>query len=160
MGLNGRKVTNGVKNDNLQFIKTGFYNFSNFSGLSVTITCLIMLPLSFFFSATFILPRIPNTHKTLTWYEYVGNKFESDALRMVLSLSEIVVFTGVIGMQYKVIAKFIATIFDGSIFFGNVCVVIFAISLTFYTSYGGLKTISITDVLQFFVFIFVILYFH
>ena len=129
------------------------------SGLSVTITCLIMFPLSFFLSAIFILPRIPNTHKTLTWYEYVGKRFDSNALRMILSLCEIIVFTGVIGMQYKVIAKFIATIFDGSIFLGNVCVVIFAISLTFYTAYGGLKTTSITDVLQFFVFIIIIFFF-
>ena len=69
------------------------------SGLSVTITCLIMFPLSFFLSAIFILPRIPNTHKTLTWYEYVGKRFDSNALRMILSLCEIIVFTGVIGMQ-------------------------------------------------------------
>ncbi|MBQ2350190.1 MAG: hypothetical protein II393_02835, partial [Cytophagales bacterium] len=114
-------------------------------GLPYIITTIIMRPVSYLIFSFFVAHKI--TMKSFTIYEHIGY-FYGEKIQALLSLLEVCRKIGAISMQLAVIGTAANLIFGVDVLGRNIIISISAIGLAIYSAFGGLKSVSITDIVQ------------
>ena len=125
-------------------------------GLPYIITSLIMFPASYLLYSLFVAPKM--TMQSYTIYEHLGY-FYGEKVQALLSFLEVCRDIGLIAMQLTVIGVAANAIFGVEVLGQRVIISLSAIGLATYSAFGGLKSVSITDIVQGLTFMILILFF-
>ena len=125
-------------------------------GLPYIITSLIMFPASYLLYSLFVAPKM--TMQSLTIYEHIGY-FYGEKVQALLSFLEVCRNIGFIAMQLTVIGVAAKVIFGMGLLGRNIIISLSAIGLATYSAFGGLRSVSITDIVQGLAFMILILFF-
>jgi Na+/proline symporter/signal transduction histidine kinase len=104
--------------------------------------------ISIIVTALFIVPRMGEFMGSLSIAEVMGNLYGKTA-RLITAVSGILWCTGSIAVQFKVFGSLF------NYFLGippNLAIVVAAVIVILYSSFGGIKAVTYTDILQFFTF--------
>ena len=118
---------------------------SYLKGLPYIIMVIIMDPLSYVLYSIFVIPKM--TMRSFSIYEYLGH-FYGDKIRCILALTEVLAKIGYLAIQLTVIGIAAEMIFGCGDTSKQVLMCLSALFLGLYTAFGGLKSVSITDICQ------------
>ncbi|MBQ2350308.1 MAG: sodium:solute symporter family protein [Cytophagales bacterium] len=118
---------------------------SYIKGLSYIIMLIIMDPLSYVLYSLFVVPKM--TMRSFSIYEYLGH-FYGDKVRCLLALTEVLAKIGYLAIQLTVIGIAAEMIFGCGETAKHVLMCLSALFLGLYTAFGGLKSVSVTDICQ------------
>jgi Na+/proline symporter len=104
-----------------------------------------MFPASYLLYSLFVAPKM--TMQSLTIYEHIGY-FYGEKIQAILSLLEVCRNIGLISMQLTVIGIAANMIFGVDVLGRNIIISLSAIGLATYSAFGGLRSVSITDIVQ------------
>lgn len=102
-------------------------------------------PLTLIILAYFFIPRMGGLLGCLSVAEAMGRAYGKSA-RMISAISGILYSTGCVAMQFKVAASVMQLFFGLSSFYA---IALSAIVVILYSSSGGIKAVTFTDILQF-----------
>ena len=124
------------------------------TGITYVLKNSVFQPLAYILVAFFVFPLHKNWNKgNLTLNEWIDEKFHSSFLRALLGLSEFLLFLGILVLTFKAFGTIAKALFNLPPQYEQLCVIGFAIFLSLYTAKGGFLAITLTDILQFWVFI-------
>ena len=134
----------------------------NIKGLPIIIVCIIMYPAMYFIISFFMIDRIVFTKMAFSWYEYIGEKY-GNIIRVIFAICNVLLYIGDVAALFLMMNDAFILIFNCSAMISKTVASFAAIILIFYSSFGGLRAVTITDIFQFIVFfvvvIFIALYF-
>ena len=124
------------------------------TGITYILKNSVFQPLAYALIAFFVFPLHKNWAKgNLTLNEWMDEKFHSSFLRALLGLAEFLLYIGILVIMFKSFGTIAKALFNLPPQYEKICVLGFAIFLSFYTAKGGFLAITLTDILQFGVFI-------
>ncbi|MGC0372051.1 MAG: hypothetical protein DGJ47_000756 [Rickettsiaceae bacterium] len=118
--------------------ESGLYGFIPILGLSF----------SLLFLAYFVIPKMKSFFGNISMAEAMGKHY-GEKVRVITALCAIVANVGAIAVQYKVFGGIIHYFVDISIFNA---VLITGLVITIYSAFGGVRSVTFTDILQFMIF--------
>ncbi|MFK7967892.1 MAG: hypothetical protein AB8B68_01845 [Rickettsiaceae bacterium] len=107
---------------------------------------------SFFLTGLFIIPRMSEFMGSLSVAEVMGNLYGKH-VRLITAFSAIIYNVGGIAIQFKIFG----TIFN--YFLGipsNYAIILASTMVIMYTTFGGIRAVTYTDIIQFFTFGFIL----
>ena len=116
----------------------GLYHFLPTCGIAV----------SFYLSAKFIIPRMKSFMGSLSIAESLGNRYGLN-VKIITAFCAIIANFGGIAVQYNVLANVMSYFFNLDI---TLAVISTGIIVTLYSAFGGIRSVTFTDILQFMVF--------
>lgn len=116
----------------------GLYHFLGSCGAAV----------SLYLSAKFIIPRMKSFMGSLSIAESLGKQYGRN-VRIIIAFGAIIANFGGIAVQYKVLGNVISYFFAVDI---TVAVIVTGVIVTLYSAFGGIRSVTVTDILQFMVF--------
>lgn len=124
------------------------------TGISYVLKNSIFQPLAYGLIAFFIIPLHKNLKKgSVTLNEWIDKELHSSFLRALIGLSEFLLHIGLLAIQFKAFGTIAKALFNLPPQYESLCVIGFAIFLCIYTAKGGFVAITLTDILQFWVFV-------
>lgn len=129
----------------------------NVIGLSILITTLIMYPAMYFIITFLLVPRIVVTKMAFSWYEYI-EKFYGKFLRILFALCNLALYICDIASLFLSIQFVLQMIFSCPLEYSKIIGSFFSIIVIFYSAFGGLRSVTITDIFQFFSFFTIIIF--
>lgn len=105
-------------------------------------------PISLFFLAYIAAPRMKSFLGTLSIAEAMGTHYGKHA-RFITAVCAIISNLGVIAVQYKVFGGIIHYFIDTGV---TQAIMMTGITITMYSAFGGIRSVTITDIFQFMVF--------
>ena len=129
----------------------------NVKGLPMLITSLVMYPAMYFIITFWLVPKIVSTKMAFSWYEYVGEIY-GNIIRIIFSLCNLVLYVGSVASLFLVMNNMTQVIFNCPPSFSKVLTVFCATILILYSAFGGLRSVTITDIGQFFTFIIIVVF--
>ena len=126
-------------------------------GLPVLISFAFMMPAMYFLVTFFLVPRIVMTRMAFSWNEYIG-KIYGTLLRVFFTACNLLLYIGFIAELFLCIKITISMIFNCPDFISNIVTIVSALILILYTSFGGFRVVTITDILQFFFFFVIVVF--
>ena len=134
----------------------------NIKGLPIIIVCIIMYPAMYFIISFFMIDRIVFTKMAFSWFEYIGEKY-GNIIRVIFAICNVLLYIGDVAALFLMMNDAFILIFNCPTMISKTVASFAAIILIFYSSFGGLRAVTITDIFQFIVFfvvvIFIALYF-
>lgn len=109
-------------------------------------TCGIALSLCL--SAALIIPRMKSFLGSISIAEALGNRY-GRGVRVITAVGAIIANIGGIAVQYKVLGGVVSYFLGADIV---VAVIITGVIVTLYSAFGGIRSVTFTDILQFMVF--------
>lgn len=109
-------------------------------------TCGIALSLCL--SAAFIIPRMKSFLGTISIAEALGNRY-GRRVRIITAIGAIIANIGGIAVQYKVLGGVVSYFLGADIVSA---VIMTGVIVTLYSAFGGIRSVTFTDILQFMVF--------
>lgn len=109
-------------------------------------TCGIALSLCL--SAAFIIPRMKSFLGSISIAEALGDRYGKH-VRIITAIGAIIANIGGIAVQYKVLGSVVSYFLGADIVSA---VIITGIVVTLYSAFGGIRSVTFTDILQFMVF--------
>lgn len=116
----------------------GLYHFLGSCGAAV----------SLYLSAKFIIPRMKSFMGSLSIAESLGAAYGRN-VRIIIAFGAIIANFGGIAVQYKVLGNVISYFFAVDI---TMAVIVTGVIVTLYSAFGGIRSVTVTDILQFMVF--------
>ena len=124
------------------------------TGITYVLKNSVFQPLAYALIAFFVFPLHKNWAKgNLTLNEWIDEKFHSSFLRALLGLAEFLFYIGILVIMFKSFGTIAKALFNLPPQYEKICVLGVAIFLSFYTAKGGFLAITLTDIVQFGVFI-------
>ncbi len=114
-------------------------------GLPFIVMNCIVYPISYVLFAIFVVPKL--TMRSLSVYEYIGSIY-GDKVRFILAMSEILFKIGYNALQLRIIGIAVNMVFGFDLQVQNIVIICFTFLLAIYTAFGGVRSVSITDVVQ------------
>jgi Na+/proline symporter/predicted nucleic acid-binding Zn-ribbon protein len=109
-------------------------------------TCGIALSLCL--SAAFIIPRMKSFLGSISIAEALGDRYGKH-VRIITAIGAIIANIGGIAVQYKVLGSVVSYFLGADIVSA---VIITGVIVTLYSAFGGIRSVTFTDILQFMVF--------
>ncbi len=122
-----------------------------FDGVSFIITYLGMIT-SLLLTAYIFIPRVGEFLGSLSVADIMGKLYGKN-VRIITAITGIIGSMGFVSMQFKVFGNLFYHLFGMN---GNLAIIIAGGIVILYSSSGGIKAVTFTDILQFFTFSFVI----
>lgn len=124
------------------------------TGISYVLKNSIFQPLAYGLIIFFIIPLHKNLKKgSVTLNEWIDKELHSSFLRALIGLSEFLLHIGLLAIQFKAFGTIAKSLFNLPPQYEQMCIFVFAIFLCIYTAKGGFVAITLTDILQFWVFV-------
>lgn len=117
------------------------------TGIHYAIGCLGMV-VCLLLNAYVFIPKMKDFLGNLSVAEAMGNLYGKEA-RIISAISGTFASAGFIAVQFKVFGEILKTFVGLS---GNLPIVISAIIVIIYSTFGGIRSVTFTDVIQFFTF--------
>lgn len=117
-------------------------------GLYFIISCVFGFSTSFFIIGYYFAPRMSSFIGKLSIAEAMGELYGNN-VRLITTISGLVGVSGFIAVQLKISGIIFNYVFGFSELYG---VIISGLIITIYSSLGGIKSVTFTDVIQFFTF--------
>ena len=117
------------------------------TGLHYTIGCLGMV-VCLFLNAYIFVPRMKEFLGNLSVAEAMGNLYGKQA-RIISAISGTIASAGFIAVQFKVFGEILKTFVGLS---GNIPIIASAVIVIIYSTFGGIRSVAFTDIIQFFTF--------
>ncbi|MCP5370063.1 MAG: hypothetical protein H6909_05195 [Rickettsiaceae bacterium] len=106
------------------------------------------LSVSLYLTAKFIIPRMKSFMGSISIAESLGNRYGIHA-RIITAICAVISNFGGIAIQYTVLGNAISYFFSIEV---NIAIILTGITVTLYSAFGGIRSVTITDILQFMVF--------
>lgn len=103
---------------------------------------------SLYLSATFLIPRMKSFMGNISTAEVLGNCY-GKYVKIITAAGAIIANLGGIAVQYKVLGGVVSYFFDSNM---TIAVIYTGITVTLYSAFGGIRSVTFTDVLQFMIF--------
>ena len=129
----------------------------NTKGLPMLITSLVMYPAMYFIITFWLVPRIVVTRMAFSWYEYVGDIY-GNIIRIIFALCNLILYIGSVASLFLVMNDMVQILFHCPPIFSKILAICGATILICYSAFGGLRAVTITDILQFFIFIVIVVF--
>ena len=123
----------------------------NIKGLPILIMSLVMYPAMYFIITFWLVPRVAVTNMSFSWYEYIGEIYGTP-IRVIYSLCNLILSIGWIAELLFTMSTIIHVVLGCPLEFAKIIGIFCGIILIFYSAYGGLRAVTITDIFQFFLF--------
>jgi len=117
-------------------------------GLYFLIPCILAFVMNFFFIGYFIAPRMTEFIGKLSIAEAMGDLY-GQRVRLITTISGFIGVSGFIAVQLKITGIIVNYAFGLPETYG---IIISGLIITLYSSLGGIKSVTFTDVIQFFTF--------
>ena len=117
-------------------------------GLYFLIPCIIGFVINFFLIGYFLAPRMDEFIGKLSIAEAMGDLF-GNKVRLITAISGFIGVSGFIAVQLTIAGIIFNYVFGLSELYG---IIISGLIITMYSSLGGIKSVTFTDVIQFFTF--------
>ncbi len=106
------------------------------------------------FAWYFYIPKLVSMD-CYTLHEYMS-WFYGNNIRRLFAISETCQRIGRFAVQLCIIGKTFQIVWGLSLFHGNLVIIVFSVLMAIYSSFGGLRAVTYTDVIQFFFFFVII----
>ena len=117
----------------------------NIKGLPIVIMSLFFYPAMYFIITFFLVPRIVVTEMAFSWYEYIG-KIYGKTIRIIYAMCEIILSVGWVAELFFTVSVIIGICLNCDIVMAKIIGAFLALILTVYSSFGGLRAVTITDI--------------
>ena len=105
-------------------------------------------PLALIVTGCILAPRMSRFLKSMSVAESMGNLY-GPKVRLITAISSVFLCCGIVALQFKVASSILQSILGISSLYASVAS---AIIVILYSSIGGIKAVTFTDILQFFTF--------
>jgi len=129
----------------------------NVQGLPIIIEICIMYPILGLLETFLLVPRIVVTRMAFSWFEYI-NKIYGRFLSVFFACCHLIVWIGFIIALLISMDTILQVVFNCSPSISRIVAIAFAIVLTCYSAFGGLRAVTITDIMQFLIFFTIIIF--
>ncbi|MES2214794.1 MAG: hypothetical protein V4485_02085, partial [Pseudomonadota bacterium] len=105
-------------------------------------------PLALIITGYFLAPRMAEFLNNLSIAEAMGDLYGKH-VRLITAIGSIVLCIGIVGAEFKISATVLKLFFNVNSFYA---VLASAVIVILYSTFGGIKAVTFTDVIQFFTF--------
>ncbi|MGC0372433.1 MAG: hypothetical protein DGJ47_001146 [Rickettsiaceae bacterium] len=106
------------------------------------------VPMSLFLLAYFIIPKMKSFMKNISIAEAMGKRY-GKTVRIITAMAAIIASSGLISMQYKVFGSIVSYFLNIDIVYA---VITTGLIVTLYSAFGGIRSVTFTDIIQFMIF--------
>lgn len=106
------------------------------------------LSVSLYLTAKFIIPRMKSFMGSISIAESLGDRYGIHA-RIITAICSVISNFGGIAIQYTVLGNAISYFFSIEV---NMAIILTGVTVTIYSAFGGIRSVTVTDILQFMVF--------